>query len=115
VNREECGRKLDGLLYGTITCLLIAVSAKPEDTIVARQWPWKHVSTATNSRDCGNDFVRNSRGIAGSVIFCWVRRSPRESGSEVVVRPSPPSGGVRALSEVSPLSKAVAYQRLEKT
>jgi hypothetical protein len=56
---------------------------------------------------CGNDYALNNRGLFGNGVFCWIRRIPRESGSEFVVRESPPGRGMGAEAEGSSLSKAV--------
>jgi hypothetical protein len=41
------------LVY-VVTYLLKAKMAEPDEMVVARQWLCKHVSTATESRDCHN-------------------------------------------------------------
>jgi hypothetical protein len=47
--------------------------AEPEEMSIASQWLHKHVSTATNSFDRGNDYARNNRGLVGSGAFFGVR------------------------------------------
>jgi hypothetical protein len=55
-----------------VTCLLKAVITESEETAVARQWLYKHISKAAKLRDRGNDYTRNNRRIVGSSVLCWV-------------------------------------------
>jgi hypothetical protein len=56
-----------------VICLLKAGIAEPEEMALARERLCKHISTATNSRDCGNRYLRNNRGTVGSNIFYAIR------------------------------------------
>jgi hypothetical protein len=55
-----------------VTYLLRALITEAKETAVATQWFYKHVSKAVNSRDRGNDYADNNRGIVGSGVLCWV-------------------------------------------
>jgi hypothetical protein len=55
-----------------VTCLLKGGIAEEEETTVARERLCKNVSTATNSRDRSNRFIRNIGRTVRSGIFYGV-------------------------------------------
>jgi hypothetical protein len=61
------------MVNNIVTCPLKARIVEPEETVVARQWPCKHVFTAIKSCDHRNGYIRNNRGTVGIGVFYAVR------------------------------------------
>lgn len=58
---------------GIVTCLLKAGITVPQEIFLARDRLCKHVSTASDSRDRNNRYIRNTRRTVSDGVFYEVR------------------------------------------
>jgi hypothetical protein len=56
-----------------VTCVLKDGIGEPEKTAVAKQWLYKHVSTAANSCDRSKGYGCNNSGTVAGSVHCGVR------------------------------------------